>query len=353
MALCVMQKEALATLIEKVLAEQKVVGPQRVPRGPHSSVFAFDEIKSPVELELNYPTTILPPKAWLLPPTEKLFEFQLGPQPTVKASLEAEPIVLFGLHPPDIAGIKCLDEVMSEGNPDPNYLARREKITIVGTEISAEEYPYASWVGNATADSGYDLFLTDIGEVLVCDVATEKGQALVDLIATRPATEEDRAAVEEVRRQTAAAAETVMGDVDIRTLPLVLTKATGSKVWEKHSEPCFRCGSCNLVCPTCYCFNVEDRTNPDLQTGARVRIWDGCMLDPFATVAGGENFRKEPKDRLLHRVSRKFHYQYTKYGHPHCTGCGRCVRTCVAKINQFDLIKDLLAEQAEGVPHGS
>jgi len=76
------------------------------------------------------------------------------------------------------------------------------------------------------------------------------------------------------------------------------------------------------------------------------------MLDPFAVVASGENFREEVKDRLLHRVSRKFHYQYTKYGYPHCTGCGRCVRTCVAGINQFDAILDLLAEQAEGVLHG-
>jgi sulfhydrogenase subunit beta (sulfur reductase) len=351
MALCVMPKEALPSLIERLAAQQKVVGPKRIPRGPDSAQYGFGEIKSADELELGYPYTILPPKHWLLPRDEKLFAFKLGPQPEVTAMIESEPTVFFGLHPPDIAGIACLDETMSDRNPDPNYLARRDKITIVGTEISADEYPYAKFIGNDVAASGYDLFLTDIGDAYVCDVATDKGQAVMSLVETRPATADDLAAVEAVRKQTAEQAEDVL-DINVRLLPLTMTKAYDSGVWEKHSKACFRCGSCNLVCPTCYCFNVEDRVDPNLTTGARVRTWDACMLDTFAAVAGGENFREEAKARLLHRVSRKFHYQYTKYGHPHCTGCGRCVRTCVAKINQFDAINDLLAEQAEGVPHG-
>lgn len=351
MALYVMPKGALPTLIEKLKGRQKVVGPKRIPRGRDKSQFAFDEIRSPDELELDYPYTILPPKRWLLPRDEKLLAFTLRPEPQVTPVTEAEPVVLFGLHPPDIAGIVCLDEVMSDRNPDPNYLARRAQITIVGTEISPQEYQYAKFLGNHVPTSGHDLFLTDIGEAYVCDVATDKGQAIVELVDTRPATAQDLAAVEDARRKIAEQAEEVL-DIDVRLLPLTLTKAADSPVWARYSEPCFRCGSCNLVCPTCYCFNVMDLVSPDLTHGVRVRTWDGCMLDPFAVVAGGENFRKEVKDRLLHRVNRKFHYQYTKYGHPHCTGCGRCVRTCVAGINQFDAITDLLAEQAQGVPHG-
>jgi sulfhydrogenase subunit beta (sulfur reductase) len=346
-----MPKEALSELLEKLIATQKVIGPKRIPRGRDTSQFGFAELKSPAELELDYPYTILPPKHWLLPRDETLFSFAMGPQPEVKPVIEAEPTVVFGLHPPDMAGIECLDEVMSDRNPDTNYLARRAQLTIVGTEISPDEYRYARFVGNATADSGYDLFLTDIGDAYVCDVATDKGQAVMDLVETRPATAEDLAAVEQVRARIAEAAEDVL-DVNARLLPLAMTKAADSGVWKRHAEPCFRCGSCNLVCPTCYCFNVEDRVDPNLTTGARVRTWDGCMLDSFAKVASGENFREHAEQRLLHRVARKFHYQYTKHGHPHCTGCGRCVRTCVAKINQFDAIQDLLAEQAEGVPHG-
>ncbi|MBM3498858.1 MAG: hypothetical protein FJX74_09320, partial [Armatimonadetes bacterium] len=209
MALCVMPKQALPTLIEQLAAQQKIVGPKRIPRGPGSSQFGFGEVKSADELDLDYPYTILPPKHWLLPRDEKLFAFKLGPLPEVAPVIESEPTVFFGLHPPDIAGIACLDETMSDRNPDPNYLARREQITIVGTEISPDEYTYAKFVGNDVATSGYDLFLTDIGDAYVCDVATEKGQAIVNLVETRPATADDLAAVEAARRQTAEKAQDV------------------------------------------------------------------------------------------------------------------------------------------------
>jgi len=347
MALRVMQKEALKTLVDALIQEQKVVGPKRL-----RNQFAFDEVKSSDELVLEYPTTVLPPKNWLLPADERLFEFTLGEQPEAKPVIEAEPVVLFGVHPCDIAGIECLDRAMAEGNPDPNYLARREQVTIVGTECSPDESCHCTFVGTATADSGYDVFLTDIGDAYVVDVATDKGKVLMDKVETQPADAAQLAAMKEVQAKKAEQVECELNG-DIRLLPLVMTKAGGSPVWEKHAESCFKCGSCNLVCPTCYCFDVADQVNLDLQSGSRSRTWDGCMLDPFAAVASGENFREERRDRLFHRVSRKFHYQYTKHGRPHCTGCGRCVRACVAGINQFEVISDLLAEQAEGVTHGS
>ncbi len=347
MALRVMQKEALTTLVDGLIEEQTVVAPKRV-----RNQFAFDEIKSSDELVLDYPTTILPPKNWLLPPEERLIEFSLGEQPEVQPTIEAEPVVLLGVHPCDIAGIACLDQAMVEGNADPNYLARREQVTIVGTECSPDEYCHCTFVGTATAESGYDVFLTDIGEAYVLDVATQKGKALMQAVETQAADAQQLSAMKEVQAKKAEQVECDL-DADIRLLPLVMTKARGSDVWEKHAASCFRCGSCNLVCPTCYCFDVADRMNLDLTSGSRVRTWDGCMLDPFAAVASGENFREKQEDRLFHRISRKFHYQYTKFGRPHCTGCGRCVRACVANIDQFEVIKDLLAEQAEGVAHGS
>jgi sulfhydrogenase subunit beta (sulfur reductase) len=347
MALRVMQKEALSTLVDALIGEQKVVGPKRV-----RDHFAFDEIKSSDELALDYSTTILPPKGWLLPPEEAIVSFSLGEQPQVEPKIEAEPVVLLGVHPCDIAGIACLDEAMTEGNVDPNYAARREQMTIVGTECSPDEYCYCTFVGTATAESGYDVFLTDIGDAFVVDIATDKGKALMSSADTAPADAEQLAKMKEVQAKKAEQVKCDL-DADIRLLPLVMTKATGSDLWEKHAALCFKCGSCNMVCPTCYCFDVADQVSPDLQSGMRVRTWDGCMLDPFAAVASGENFRERKEDRLFHRISRKFHYQYTKFGRPHCTGCGRCVRACVAGINQFEVISDLLAEQAEGVTHGS
>ena len=70
-----------------------------------------------------------------------------------------------------------------------------------------------------------------------------------------------------------------------------------SKLWEELSRTCFSCGTCNLVCPTCYCFDVADDLNLDAVSGNRTRTWDGCMLPHFALVAGGHNFRPAPASR--------------------------------------------------------
>ena len=63
-----------------------------------------------------------------------------------------------------------------------------------------------------------------------------------------------------------------------------------------------------MVCPTCYCFNVQDNFNWDLKSGQRQRIWDGCLLDGFTKVAGEHEFRANRADRFRHRLYRKGKY---------------------------------------------
>ncbi|MCL4536589.1 MAG: 4Fe-4S dicluster domain-containing protein [Nitrospirae bacterium] len=109
-------------------------------------------------------------------------------------------------------------------------------------------------------------------------------------------------------------------------------------------ERCLACGNCTNVCPTCYCFDIIDEIELDMKTGRRYRRWDSCQLEPFAKVAGGENFRKERSARQRHRYYRKFRYPVSKFARFFCTGCGRCSRTCMAKINLKDVLSALLKE---------
>ncbi len=108
-----------------------------------------------------------------------------------------------------------------------------------------------------------------------------------------------------------------------------------------------------MTCPTCICFDVLDQMDLSLGEGERVREWDGCMLEPFAKVASGENFREEREDRLRHRFFRKYAYLYTRHGKPFCCGCGRCVRQCLAGIDPVTVINDLIdAHIKEGTSSG-
>jgi len=113
-------------------------------------------------------------------------------------------------------------------------------------------------------------------------------------------------------------------------------------VWKKTAEKCYSCGTCNLVCPTCYCFDVSDEVTLGTDNGKRSRRWDSCQILGFTEVAGGEAFREKRYDRVRHRMSRKFAYIMDDKGMPFCVGCGRCVRQCTADINIVDVMNALL-----------
>ena len=126
----------------------------------------------------------------------------------------------------------------------------------------------------------------------------------------------------------------------------IAPKAYSHPLWEEMAKLCFSCGSCNLVCPTCYCFDVREEVNWDLSSGQRFRLWDGCMLADFATIAGNLNFRKDRADRYRHRYYRKGKYVPAKIGGKiACVGCGRCITACVAKIANPVEVFNRLAEE--------
>lgn len=68
-------------------------------------------------------------------------------------------------------------------------------------------------------------------------------------------------------------------------------------------------------------------------------------MDDFAKVATGEDFRPGRDGRQRHRYYRKFKYPVTKYNKYFCTGCGRCTRTCMAKISLIETVNALLDER--------
>jgi ferredoxin len=115
-------------------------------------------------------------------------------------------------------------------------------------------------------------------------------------------------------------------------------------VWVEKGSLCFSCGTCTNVCPTCYCFDVQDDVKWDMQSGARGRTWDSCQLAEFAMVSGGHNFRPKKEERFRHRFYRKGKYLPEKIGEVACVGCGRCVTGCVADIANPVVVYNRLLE---------
>jgi len=203
-------------------------------------------------------------------------------------------------------------------------------------------------MGTATVKDGYDILLTDIGEAYVVDTASEKGEAL--LAANAPSAADATAADIAARKAVQDKNDKHLNKHDLKCapadIPALLEKGYDSPVWKEKSETCFSCGTCNLVCPTCYCFDVQDDVEWSLKEGQRSRAWDGCLLANFANVAGDHNFRKKREARFRHRLYRKGAYVPKKIGGEiACVGCGRCVGACVPNIaNPVAVYNQLLDE---------
>ncbi len=61
--------------------------------------------------------------------------------------------------------------------------------------------------------------------------------------------------------------------------------------WDDLAFSCINCGTCTFVCPTCWCFDIQDETKG--KTTTRMRNWDSCMFPLFTLHGSGHNPRGE------------------------------------------------------------
>ncbi|HNV86283.1 MAG TPA: 4Fe-4S dicluster domain-containing protein [Candidatus Omnitrophota bacterium] len=338
----ILKKTELNHFIEALARSAAVVAP--IAKGVKS--FAFEEVRDGKTLSLKYIPTILPPKKYFMPQREKIQEFDRKAfRWTPVKENGFEKLVIFGVHTCDLSGIQFLNQVMGEDPKDVNYLARMEKITVIGLECNDYCDSYASCAVMKThlPSGGYDLFFTELAGSFFVDVATPKGEAIVKGTGLfkdageveKKEFENLRAKKEKIFRQEVKPAN--------ENLKGIFARSFRSEVWDDLDRRCVACGNCTNVCPTCYCFDIRDEMDLNLTTGARTRVWDSCQNEEFAKVAGGENFRGKRGARQRHRYMRKFNYPVDRFQRYSCTGCGRCSRTCMAKINLKETI-DTLAE---------
>jgi ferredoxin len=304
--------------------ESKTIGV--VKKGSHH---VFSEIHSPDELCLDYDVTLLPPKKYFQPPKEVLLKFIPGKPESYAAVNECEPITIIGIHYYDLAAIYLMDRAFAEDERDEHYMKKRENSLLIGI------YPthhYKDRFSRSVTRGQYrkvaDMMLTHIGDYFVVEVLTGKGKKYLEGANTL----ENDYSIKEIEDAKNIVKDDQKIPIPIELIPEYLEKNYANPVWERFGEKCFSCGSCVLVCPTCYCFDVRDEVELSLEEGKRVRVWDGCMLEDFAVVADGHNFRRSRSERFRHRIFRKGKHLPQKYGYFGCVGCGRCADVCTADI---------------------
>lgn len=328
-------KEKTNQFIKFLMKKAEVIAPHK--KGEAS--FSYEIVTDAQKVVLDYPRTIQPLKKFFLPPKETLLSFNIQNNSYQETELKVKDQIFFGIHSYDMQGLLRLDYQFRKGNPESNYLTRRENSLFIGISYNPDSYHFGKAVGiEIELTEGFCLYFEAApGGYHVFVIDDEGAKLIKEFGKVKPAADLFTLDIKSFKNKI---------KLHHNRLPQVFDHVYKSKVWDKVSERCVGCGTCNLLCSTCYCFDVRDEIELDAANGKRERFWDGCMLNTFAEVAGGENFREKLSNRTRHRLHRKFKYSSVDTGDLHCVGCGRCSKYCPADISIVEIINDLIDDYA-------
>ncbi len=302
----------------------------------------FSEVEDPKDVVLHYQTTIIPPKKYFFKPEQVILTFSKDKGYEIPEEELREKLVLFGVHSCDIAALQILDLVFSDNYYDKFYFTRRRNTVVIGISCTPDIYCFCSSMGTDYVEKGFDLFLTDIGDEWFVRIGTARGDDIVrhnDRF-FKEATPES---IREFKDFANKFHEMFTRHLDLSNLSPILELEYQSKLWDELGDKCLSCGTCSLICPTCYCHNMVDKV--DFKgTGERVRTWDCCLYEDFSLVAGGHNFRESRASRIKTRFFHKQQGFVEKYGRPSCVGCGRCIEKCPAGIDMVSILEKIRGE---------
>jgi formate hydrogenlyase subunit 6/NADH:ubiquinone oxidoreductase subunit I len=340
----ILPKDEWTRLVENMLQAGEVVGPKQVGTDRHGKdIHQFLPVTSADEIDLDYEITEYSAKTYFLPYRETLSEYQLADSDWAQQiKYRLQPRAIVGLHACDINALLKLDKVfIRDLFPSPYYVSRRENTFIVGIDHDPCEGGFCRSLGTDTVTHGFDLFLTDLGDRFFVAIGSDTAYTALSQVTCRDITENDTQDYLEVRKRIADGFRT---KIDANNLSNLLDIEFESDVWTRWGDKCLGCGSCAMVCPTCYCYGVSERLSMDGKTARRIKQLHSCNFVDFARVAGGHNFRPGRATRLKYRYYHQHRGFAEAFEQPQCVGCNRCGRVCLAGINPPAVIQDLQEE---------
>ncbi len=302
----------------------QVYGPQE-----NGGEAVVDLINKPASFVLDERLPFFSFKRFFVPEKEDLLEYKQGK--FSQSSLEAEKQAIVGMNILDLRSILLYDQVFEK---DPYYQARRQANLVIGHSIVPP-------IGNNIFEEKYE---EDILEHLSFDIflgvitpdkfevfsGSAKGRNILDSFGyggyrhvqfSGPAREEGNERMKEIKER--------------------MSEHYNPAVWEKLGDICLECGKCTVICPTCFCFRIDDCPALKKGEGKRTRSWDSCFYQEFSEVAGGHKFLDSTAKKIHFWYYHKFVRIPEEYSMVGCVGCGRCYTVCPVRINIRKILKEL------------
>ncbi len=289
-------------------------------------------------LYFGYTTPANSPKYFLHPPQAVLWEahsngkgFKIEPP-----AKPAEKYAFIGVRPCDLAAIRLYDRIFDgSDHSDPIYNQRRKDCLIVAVNCTQPgEHCFCASMGSGpVAEDGFDIVLTEIVQedkhFFIADLGSQKGSELVgELDCTKADADKLKTAAELLE----AAAHNMGKVFDAKAARELFPKGFENPHWEEVIKRCLVCGNCTMVCPTCFCSTVVDRTSLDLKSAQRIRCWDSCFNIDFTYIHGGYT-RSSRASRYRQWCTHKLSTMHQQFGQNGCVGCGRCITWCPVGID--------------------
>jgi sulfhydrogenase subunit beta (sulfur reductase) len=259
-----------------------------------------------------------------------------------------KPFCIVGVKACDLKGFRIQDHVFKDhDSQDPFYMRSRKDNLIISADctcaistcfcLALGEKPYPT--------KDFDINLSQVDEGFLVETGSARGKSLIEKYSSF-----FEKAPGYTLAEYKAQRERVIREVEenIRTNRIpdsalfenIITRNYESALWQEEARTCVECGACTVICPTCHCFLLYDQK--DESAMARLRVWDSCMIKDYARVAGGANPRKKLWMRLRNRFEKKFDFFPKVASIYACTGCGRCISACPAKIDIRKVLKRLV-----------
>ena len=305
----------------------------------HQDMTDFQEISTADQVDLSFANTTLSPKSIILPQSEAMFEFNLdrtSEQAGILHEVQTDRVsrIIFGIRPCDAKAFQLLDlNFNTSSHRDPWWVRRRQITTLVGLGCNTPcPTCFCTSVGSGPfATEGLDLLFIDLDDELVIQVITEKGLGLLNDMEVKA--EASVAQKEVVSALQESALQSIKSVVPTEGLKQHDANALfNAEFWEEVQFACINCGVCTFVCPTCWCFDIQDEVFKG--NGLRLRNWDSCMFTLFTLHGSGHNPRSQKLQRVRQRFMHKLKYFPDKYHEGvACVGCGRCIQQCPVNID--------------------
>jgi len=306
-----------------------VIAPQPGDSSVKEEAVVMKELAKVSDFKIINELPFYPFKNFLLPPQEVLFNYDKNGLEEVKHNNVLQALV--GITIPDLKAYTLWNQVFDK---DPYYQQRKNSSVIIGHSVLPNDqftFSLDDYEEDILEHINFDIFLgvDKKDNTFKIFTGSKQGQELLNKFGYQ-----NYAHIE-------FAGPVKEEGIDSNTALIRDKMKKGNKqIWQALGKRCIECGKCSLVCPTCFCFDLNDMASSKEGAGKRVRCWASCFYSEFSEVAGGYKFLNDTASKIHFWYEHKFVRIPDKFSVSGCVGCGRCSKACPADIH----IHKVLAE---------